>query len=190
MINVFGSLGRVGAAADVVAKQGNVQYLTASVNKTLLQALSNRYAVGPLSSMYTASGGAGPAADPNADAWTWEASLDNVTGVKALDQIKGLGSRALVQLDSLLAALEGGTAPIRYIIAKDASTAAWYAQSGSNVAIIDVAAAGGAAEEKKGMSTAGKVVVGALILGGGWLAVKAISKPKASEAVTQRSPAF
>lgn len=190
MINVFGSLGRVGAVADIVAKQGNVQYLTASINKTLLQALSNRYAVGPLNSMYTASGGTGPAADPNADAWAWEASLDNKTGVMALDQIKAAGVKALVQLDSLQAALEGGTAPIRYIITKDAATAAWYAQSGSNAAIIDVAAAGGATEEKKPMSTAGKVVVVGLILGAGALAVKALGKPKASEAITQRSPMF
>lgn len=183
MISVFGSVGarsggKLGAVSDLVEMQGGVARLKAPINQALLQAFSTRSAIGPLSSLYVTSGGAGPAADPGADAWVWEASASASSALSALDQIKTAQGRALVQLDTLQAALEGGQAPIRYIITKDAATAAWYASSGG-AALIDTAAVAGTSEATKGMSTAGKIAVGALILGGGLLAVRAISRPSA-----------
>lgn len=196
MFNVFGSIGRLGAVADLIEKQSGsgplgVQQLTSAASKALQVAFGSRDAVGPLGSQYTGSGGTGPAADPKADSWIYDATSPGTgTALKQLQSLSG-GAVALVTLDSLQKALDGSTEPIRYYIAKNMDVAKWYAATGAPVAIIPpvvgAAAAAGATEEKKPMSTAGKVVVAGLILGGGWLAVKAISKKPMSEAPTVRS---
>lgn len=187
MINVLGSVGRIGAAADLVETQGGFQRLTSAASAQLQQLLAGRYAVGPLSSSYMASGGTSPANDPNADSWAWEASLAGGSGQTVIDQLKSLtgGATAVVNIADLQKAMEGDTANIRYYIVKNKDVANWYASTGSPVAIIPPvagAAGAGATDEKKGMSTAAKVAVGAAILGAGWLAVKQLGKPSAPTA--------
>lgn len=174
MINVFGSLG---ASSDLVKTQGGFQRLTSAASASLQQALAGRYAVGPLSSSYMASGGTSPALDANADSWAWEASLTG-SGMTVIDQLKGLpaGSVALVTIADMQKAMEGDTANIRYYIAKNKDVANWYAGTGSPVAIIPpvAGAAAGGTEEKKPMSTAGKIAVGVAVVGGLVLISKAL----------------
>jgi hypothetical protein len=176
MINVFGSLGRIGAVADLVEAQGGVQQLTSTASKALQTTLGVRDAVGPLSSKYSGSGGTSPAVDSSADTWDYDAVLPGSgSAYKQLQSLSG-GAVALVTLADLQKALDGGTGPIRYYIVKNMDIAKWYATSGSTVAIIPPvvgAAAAAGTEEEKPMSTAGKVLVVAGALGVAALAVKA-----------------
>ena len=182
MFNVYGS---VGAVADLVETQGGVQKLTSAANQALAQALASRYPV-LTSSASMGAGGMQPGYAPDADYYGFKASLTG-SGPNALEQAK-TAPVLLVDLVTLDRIVGGDTVDLVYVVAKNMTVAQALSQAGASLAIASVGgAAAGATEEKKPMSTAGKVIVGGLILGGGWLAVKAISKKSAAEATTVRS---